>query len=143
MICLGEQWWSLCIETITQALQGLQATQGLLNDTQQLYTDMKEDFAELIDSVSNSSSLLDEVTTLVTQTQQYATQANSTAREAETALNNRLALVDVVSSLHTRCQAELGTAQGNIMQLRQQLALAKTASAMVWIEYHIIIVYFV
>lgn len=92
---------------------------------------MKEDFAELIDSVSNSSSLLDEVTTLVTQTQQYATQANSTAREAETALNNRLALVDVVSSLHTRCQAELGTAQGNIMQLRQQLALAKTASAMV------------
>ena len=122
---------TLCIATIGQILQGLLATQGLLNDAQQLYTDMTEDSTELIDSVSNSSGLLGEVTTLVNQTQQYGTQANSTAHEAETALNDRLVLVAMVSDLHTHCQAELETAQSSIMGLRQQLLQAKTASAMV------------
>lgn len=102
-----------------------------MNNAQQLYTSVMGDSAGLMESAGNSSDLLDEVATLVTQTQENTMLANTTAFEAEAALSNRLSLVNASVALRNLCQEEMDVAHNSMMQLRQQLMLAKTASAMV------------
>ena len=100
----------------------------LVNASLQLNTTMTMDYNDVIDGVSNSSSILENVNPLVTQSQQDGDQANITAAQAETAFENNLALVDQATELRDNVSADIQAAMTDMGGLRNQLLQAREAA---------------
>ena len=111
-----------------QIVLNLELTRIRVNASLQLNTTMTMDHIDLIDSISNSSDILENVDPLVTQSQQDGDLANSTAVQAETAFNNNQALVDEAVQLRTALSENVEAASEDMAGLKNQLLLARQAA---------------